>query len=295
MAPDTPLALRIARVSVVAGLCLATLKISVGYWANSLAVIADGIESAGDVVASVILWLGLRFSAEPADENHPYGHGRVEILAGQAIGAFLITSGAILGWQTILHLQQPQSIPRPLALVTVFFSIGVKLFLARWKMRAARRFLSAALEADAANDWLDVLSGVVAICAVALNYWQPQRFPHADSVGSILIAALVIVLGFKVLRDSSWELLDTMPSAEVLAEIRACALSVPGALGIEKCRARKTGLQYHVDLHLEVQPDITVDSAHTISGKVRSAIRQSIPWVADVLIHIEPAPEQNKN
>jgi cation diffusion facilitator family transporter len=285
-------ALRIAQVSIAVGLFLAVVKITSGLMANSLAVIADGVESAGDVVASLILWL--RISAQPPDEDHPYGHGRFEILAGQAIGAFLIATGSLLGWQAIHHLQQTQSPPQPFAIWTVLLSISLKLALARWKHSAAKKFRSAALQADAANDWLDVLSGCIAIIAVGLNLYNPILFSHADAIGGVLIAILVIVLGLQVLRQSSWELLDTMPSPAMLAEIRKCALQVPGALGIEKCLARKTSFQYHVDLHLEVDSQLTVERAHQISGAVRAAIRNNIDWVADVLVHIEPAPSDNR-
>jgi len=294
MSPAIQSSLRIAKLSIATGLFLAVVKITAGYAANSLAVVADGIESAGDVVASIILWLGIRISAKPPDEDHPYGHGRFEILAGQAIGAFLIASGAILGWQAFLHLYQPQVTPSAFAIWTVVLSIAIKLGLARWKKSAAREFRSAALQADAANDWLDVLSGCIAILAVGLNLWNPKIFSHADAIGGVFIAILVVVLGLQVLRRSSWELLDTMPSPEMLAEIKSCARAVPGALGIDKCLARKTGFQYHVDLHLEVAPDLSVEKAHKISGAVRASIRKNISWVADVLIHIEPAPSDNK-
>ena len=295
MAPETSTPLKIARISIAVGLFLAVIKLLAGYFGNSHAVFADGVESAGDVVASLILWLGLRISAEPPDEDHPYGHGRFEILAGQAIGAVLIASGSILAWQSYLHLQQAQVAPQVFAIWTVVISVGMKIALARWKFAAARQFRSAALGATAANDWLDVLSGAIAIIAVGLNLWRPERFSHADAIGGVVIALLVIVLGVNVLRDSSWELLDSMPSEEMLREIRTCALTVPGALGIEQCRARKTGLQYHVDLHLEVNPEMTVDAAHRIGGQVRAAIREQLSWVADVLIHIEPAPGHHRN
>lgn len=288
-------ALKIARVSIGAGLFLAVIKIAAGWMAGSLAVIADGVESAGDVVASFILWLGLRMSAQPPDEDHPYGHGRFEILAGQAIGAFLIGSGVLLGWHAFSHLSAATATPEPFALWTVVLSIVLKLGLARWKRRLALELRSSALAADSANDWLDVLSGLIALAAVGLNVYNPHLFAHADAIGGLLIAVLVVMLGFQALQQSSWELLDTMPSPEMLAEIRAVAMVVPGALAIEKCLARKTGLQYHVDLHLEVDGKLSVEAAHQISGKVRSAIRGNVPWVADVLIHIEPAPSDNKS
>lgn len=294
MTPATTQALRIARVSIFAGLFLAIIKITAGLLAGSLSVLADGIESAGDVVSSLILWFGLRMSAEPPDEDHPYGHGRFEILAGQAIGAFLITTGTLLAWHSLGHLNQPHTIPDTYAIWTLVISIATKLALTRWKRAAARRFRSAALEADSANDALDVLSGLIALTALGLNILNPTLFAHADSIGGLLIALLVVFLGFQVLRQSSWELLDTMPSPAMLDEIRACATRVPGALGIEKCHARKTGFQYHVDLHLEVDPTLTVEAAHQISGAVRRTLRDNIEWVADVLVHIEPAPSDNR-
>jgi cation diffusion facilitator family transporter len=273
---------------------LAIGKVGLGWYTHSFSLVADGIESAGDVVASVILWLGLRIAAEPADENHPYGHGRVEILAGQAIGAFLIASGVLLGRQAIEQMGQTQQAPHVLAVAPLVVSIAVKLLLARKKRMAAVEYRSAAMEADAANDWLDVLSGTIALVALGLNVALPGVFGQADRIGGLLIAGLVVYLGFSVLRQSSWELLDTMPPAGMLEEIRRAALGVEGTLGVEKCRARKTGFQYHVDLHLEVAPELSVREAHEISGAVRSAVKQQVKWVADVLVHIEPAPGENE-
>jgi cation diffusion facilitator family transporter len=281
-------ALRLARLSVMAGLFLAALKISAGWLAGSLAVLADGVESAGDVVASLILWVGLRVAARPADENHPYGHGRYEILAGQSIGVFLVLSGAWLIAGAVHRLGAPRETPQAFALWTLPISILVKLLLAFWKRRQGHAIGSAALQADAQNDWLDVLSGLVAMAALGLNLWQPDRFHDADAWGGAFVGALVVFLGFQVLRDASWALLDTMPAPARVDEVRAAALSVPGAWGIEKVFARKTGFQYHVDLHLEVDPASTVDQAHQVSGAVRRRIRATVPWVADVLIHIEP-------
>ncbi len=287
--PDsTQRALLLARVSVLAGLSLAVLKISAGWLSGSLAVLADGVESAGDVVASIILWIGLRVAARPPDENHPYGHGRYEILAGQSIGVFLVLSGGWLIAGAVHRLGSPREVPQAFAIWTLAVSIVVKLFLARWKRRQGTALGSAALQADASNDWLDVLSGVVAMAALGLTLWQPARFHDADAYGGALVGLLVVFLGVQVLRDASYALLDTMPEPARVAEIRRAALAVPGAWGIEKVFARKTGFQYHVDLHLEVDPASTVDQAHQVSGAVRHRIRAAVPWVADVLIHIEP-------
>jgi cation diffusion facilitator family transporter len=280
----------LARLSAAIGLILAALKTGVGWAAGSIAVIADGFESAGDCVASLILWTGLRIAAKPPDEDHPYGHGRFEILAGQAIGSFLAASGLLLVWGSFSRISGPSEPPRAFAIWTVVVSILVKLALAQWKRRTAKAIHSAALEADAKNDWLDVISGLIAIAALGLNTWDPARFPHADAAGGVLVGILVTALGAQVLREASWQLLDTMPPGAMLEDIRAQAARLEGVRGIEKCRARKTGLQYHVDLHVEVDPAMTVEAAHRIGGRVRQSIRENVPWVADVLIHIEPAP-----
>jgi cation diffusion facilitator family transporter len=168
-------------------------------------------------------------------------------------------------------------------------SVAVKLALAYRKHSTAKRIQSAALAADAKNDWLDVASGLIAMTALALNAWNPARFPDADAVGCIVVGLLVALLGAQVLREASWQLLDTMPPSAMLEEIRGVALAVPGVEGIEKCFARKTGLQYHVDLHVEVAPSMTVAQAHAVGGRVRARVRETVPWVADVMIHIEPA------
>jgi cation diffusion facilitator family transporter len=278
----------IARISIAAGLFLAVTKLAAGWFGNSLSVLADGVESAGDVVASLILWIGIQIAGRPADENHPYGHGRFEILAGQAIGMFLGLSGSWLIWSAWNRIGGVHDTPNSLAIWTLVVSIAVKLLLAQWKKRHAVSLGSAALEADARNDWLDVVSGLTAMLCLGLTLWQPHAFRDADAYGGALVGCLVVILGLKVLRDSSYALLDTMPSEERLEEIRAVAAQVEGAWGIEKVLARKTGFQYHVDLHLEVNPNSTVYQAHQISGAVRRRIREEIPWVADVLIHIEP-------
>lgn len=283
-------ALRIAQWSIGAGVLLAATKLSAGYWGHSLAVLADGVESAGDVVSSSILWIGLQLAAQPADEDHPYGHGRYETLAGQAIGVFLMASGVMLAWQSWLRMAELHRTPHAVALWALLGSILTKFLLARWKRKSAATLNSAALSADAMNDWLDVLSGLIALAAVALNVLDPQRFGHADSIGALLVALLVILLGGQVLYEASLQLIDTMPPPEQLAQIRASALAAPGVLGVDKCRARRTGLTYHVDLHIEVDPHLSVEAGHRIGGIVRSQIRQQLPWVADVLVHIEPAP-----
>lgn len=267
---------------------LAVLKITIGLMAGSTAVVADGLESAGDVLASGFILLGLYIAARPPDENHPYGHGRFETLTGLAVGAFLAIAGIVISWRSLLGVGQVHPPVAQFAVWPLLISIGSKTGLAIFKFRTGRRIDSSALVADAWNDTVDILSGAVALTAVGMALFDPQRFAAADHWGGGIVGLIVVVLGIQVIRETSLHLMDTMPSDRRMNLIRASALGVPGALAVEKCFARKTGLRYHVDLHLEVDPELTVRASHSIAEEVRNHVKKDLPWVADVLIHVEP-------
>jgi cation diffusion facilitator family transporter len=196
----------------------------------------------------------------------------------------------IIGWRSSVVMLGPHHTPLPYAVWPLAVSIVLKFFLSIYKMRTGRKIGSSALIADAWNDAVDILSGGVALVAVGLSLLSPVLFPHADPIGGVLVGAIIIVLGFKVIRETTLHLMDTMPEPNSMNEIRSSAMTVAGALGVEKCFARKTGLRYHVDLHLEVDPDLTVRESHSIAEQVRNKVKGDLPWVADVLVHVEPHP-----
>jgi len=178
--------------------------------------------------------------------------------------------------------------PKAYAIWAMVASVAVKSALAAFKFQYARRTRSEGLRADALNDSIDIVSGLIALTALSLTLYDPRRFLIADHLGGLGVGVIVIFLGMKVVRDTSLQLMDTMPEPGMLAEIRAVAVSVPGALGVEKIFARKTGLHYHVDLHLEVDSDLSVRDSHEIASAVRKQLRERIDWIADVLVHVEP-------
>jgi cation diffusion facilitator family transporter len=169
--------------------------------------------------------------------------------------------------------------------------MAIKSTLAFSKFRVGRLIGSTALVADAWNDSVDLLSALAALAAVALTLSDPERFALADHYGGFVVGVIVVLTGLRVVRDSSLELADTMPAPHLLAEIKRIATQVPRVENVEKCFARKTGLQYHVDLHIEVEPTLTVAESHYIAHKVQEHIVRNVPSVADVLIHIEPTAE----
>jgi len=280
---------RLALVSVCASAALALGSLLAGWLGGSTSVLAAGVEFTGDVFASFVVYFGMLLASRPADKNHPYGHGRVEILAGLLVGLTIAAGGAAICYHA---MQKINEIHPPPALYTLYApaaAVLVKSALGTVKFRVGRRIDSASLVADAWNDTVDILSACAAMLAAWLTISSPDKFLAADHYGGFAVGLIVIVTGLRVARDSSLELLDTMPDGKLIGDIRRAALTVPLVSGVEKCFARKTGLQYHVDLHVEVDPAMTVRESHDVATQVRLRIRESIPAVADVLVHIEPA------
>lgn len=278
----------VALASIFISAALAAVKILVGLKAHSTAVVSDGIESATDVLAASLVLFGLSMAVKPPDAEHPYGHGRLETLSGMAVGLILVATGALIAYESLQRALRSHAAPAAFAIWPVFASILVKSGMWATKRHWGRKLQSSSLAADAWNDGMDMLSGTVALFGVALEALLPGRFGPADEIAGSVVGLIVIFLGVKIIRDTTYQLMDTMPDPRMLKQIKQVAMTVPGALGIEKCFARKTGLQYHVDLHLEVDPDMTVSASHEIATAVREKIRSDLPWVADVLVHVEP-------
>jgi cation diffusion facilitator family transporter len=281
---------RIAAISIGANLALSAAAIVVGRLAGSTSAVAAGVEFAGDVLAAAFVYAGFRIAARPADSGHPYGHGRAEILTGLVLGVVLVLAGVSIATQSLRAYAAVHPPPSIEAVWPLIAAVAVKGALVNVKYRVGRRIRSAALTADAWNDAVDIVSACAALTALGLTLYDPSRFLAADHFGGFAVGVIVIATGVRVTRDTSLELMDTMPDAQLMDTIRASAQRVGEVRGVEKCFARKTGLRYHVDLHLEVDPQTSVADGHAIAERVRQRIRRDVPEVADVLVHVEPAP-----
>jgi cation diffusion facilitator family transporter len=279
---------RVAVLGMVVSAALAVAKITVGLAGHSAAVVSDGFESAGDVFASGFVLLGLTLAAKPPDLDHPYGHGRIETLTGLLIGLTLTAAGVLISAASFEHLGQPRESIEAFVIAPLIVSAVAKAALAFYKFHHGRKLRSAALAADAWNDSMDIVSALAALAAVGLTLEDPVRFFNADRFGGIAVGMIVVLTGVRVARDTAMQLIDTMPDPQRMDEIRAAAATVAGVRGVEKCFARKTGLRYHVDLHLEVDPEMTVRHSHEIAHNVQLRIKEKVDWVADVLVHVEP-------
>ena len=280
---------RLALVSIAVSVALASLSIAVGLDAGSASVVAIGVEFAGDVLASAVVLVGLRVASRPPDDNHPYGHGRIETVAGLLVGLVLVMAGAGIAWRAVTGLSPQPTVPAFSAVVVLLVAIVARSAMAMQKFRVARQIGSLALRSDAWNDSVDILSAITGLVAVLLARSFPDSLLAADRAGAMVVGAIVVATGLGLTRTATLDLADTMPDPGMLADISRVALGVPGVAAVEKQFARKTGLQYHIDLHVEVDPEMSVRESHRIAHDVQKRITSALPWVAAVLVHVEPA------
>jgi len=281
---------RVALAGMLVSGALAVVKIWAGLAGHSASALADGLESAGDVFSSGLVLAAMTLAVKPADAEHPYGHGRAEILTGLLIGLVLTATGALITYGSAIRIGEPGEPVSAFVFWPLAGSLVAKSILAGVKFSYSRKLQSDALRADAWNDSMDTLSAIVALAAVGMAVRWPSRFLEADRVGGMVIGLIVVAVGVRVAYDTALQLMDTMPAEAYVNQIREVASTVPGARGVEKCYARKTGLRYHVDLHLEVDSQMTVRQSHEIAHQVQERILERLDWVAAVLVHVEPAP-----
>lgn len=281
---------RVTLLSILASALLASANVIVGLVAGSTSVVAAGLDFAADVLASTFVLVGMLIASKPADSDHPYGHGRYETLAGLVVGIILAAGGILICWRSLQRVSEAHDPPTAYAVWPLIGAILVRSTMSTIKFRIGRRIHSTSLVADAWNDAVDILAAMAALVALSLTLHDPSQLLAADHYGGFTVGLVVIFTGLMVMRDTSLDLTDAMADRDALEQIRRVALSVPGVIGVEKCFARKSGLQRHVDLHLEVDPNLTVWESHDIATLTRNRLREQLDWIADVLVHVEPAP-----
>lgn len=275
-------------VGVFINAVLAAVKIVGGIVGNSGALIADGIESSADVVSSLVVWGGLRISLKPADEDHPYGHGKAEPLAAAAAAVALVAAAAVITVESVKQILTPHETPRWYTLVILAGVVTVKLLLSRFVSDAGETVESTALKTDALHHLSDAITSAAAFIGISIGLIGGAGYESADDWAALVACLVITYNGVNLFRSAVDELLDAAPSKEYEEKIRAVAKKVDGVFDIEKCRIRKSGLHRLIDIHVEVDGNLPVWKGHEIAHRVKDALLASEHGVADVLVHIEP-------
>jgi cation diffusion facilitator family transporter len=280
--------MRATFIGLAVNVFLSATKMVAGVVGHSHALVADACESLTDIFSSIIVWRGVVVAAEPADEDHPYGHGKAEPLAAAAVSGILLSVAGWIAVEALRNLGQPRPAPKIFTLLVLFGVIVIKESLFRFVSREAALVENSAVRADAWHHRADAITSIAAAIGISTALIGGEKFAWADDAAAMAAACVIAWNGCRLLRSTFGDLMDTAPDPEIRNEIRRLAETVPGVARVEKCFVRKMGCQFYVDMHVEVDPQMTVLRSHEIAHAVKDKIRAAMPAVNDVLIHIEP-------
>ena len=280
---------RLALIGLAVNVAFAFIKITAGIFGNAYALIADGIESALDAAGSIVIWGGLRFAARPPDATHPYGHGKAEPLAAVVVALGVLAAAAVLAFASVREIFLPHHGPAPFTLFVLVIAVVVKETLFRSVSRLGRATESTAITTDAWHHRADAVISMAAALGISIALVGGEKWQRADDYAALLACAIIATTGARLLGPALREILDTAPRGEIIENVRRAARSVRGVIDLDKCFVRKMGVSYYVDLHVQVNGNISVHEGHAVAHRVKDAIRATDPRIVDVLVHVEPA------
>ncbi len=281
-------AIKAIYLSIFGNIGLAFTKGFAGYFGNSYALIADAIESTTDVFASILVLFGIKYANRPADENHPYGHGRAEALVTFAVVGFLVISATIIAYESIQNIMTPHKTPEKFTLIVLGVIVIIKEVFYRIVSKRSDETNSSSLKADAWHHRSDAITSLMAFIGIAIAIYMGPGYENADDWAALLASGFIVYNAYLIFRPALGEILDEHLYDHVVLKIREVALNVEGVIDTEKCFVRKTGMTYLVDLHLIVDGGLSVKAGHEIAHKLKDTIQKELPEIADVLIHVEP-------
>jgi len=274
-------------LAVNAGLGVA--KLAAGLLVGSFALLSDAVNSLGDTLTSIVVWFALCYAQRPPDAEHPYGHTRAEAIAASNLALIIILSAFAIGWKTVTNFNAPmEQLPPLWALALAGFNVVVKEGLYQYKRRVGERTGSMAVVANAWDHRADALCALVVLIGLAATRWGGHDWAWADKVAALIIVAAILWSATGLFCQSSSELMDLQADEQILDRIRRIAASIPEIRHVETLWVRKSGLEYFVDIHIEVDPQMTVSEGHRIGHLLKDRLLDEIHILRDVLVHLEP-------
>jgi cation diffusion facilitator family transporter len=281
-------AIKATYFSLIGNASLAVIKGLAGFFGNSYALIADAIESTTDIFSSFLVLFGIKYSSRPADENHPYGHGRAEPLITFIVVGFLITSATIIAYESILNIGTPHELPKSWTLIVLGLIIVWKEISFQLVMKKSIETNRSSLKADAWHHRSDAITSVAAFIGISIALFLGKGYESADDWAALFASGFILYNSYLIFRPALSEIMDEHLYDDLVEEIRTVSHKVKGVIDTEKCFIRKAGMKYHVDLHAIVDATISVKEGHDISHRLKDTLREEIPQLGHVLIHIEP-------
>lgn len=280
-----------ALLGIFVNLGLAFTKGSAGLLGNSVALVADGLESIADVLSGLVVYFGLKVAAKPPDADHPYGHGKAEPMAAVVVSLALTAAALGIIYGGIREITASQGRPAPYTLVVLAGVLIIKELLFRHVASVGESIESLAVKSDAWHHRSDALTSAFAFIGISIALLGGPGWEAADGWAALCAALVILYNAWKQLRPAILELTDIAPHPSIEAQVRAIAVQVLGIIALDKCFVRKMGFSFYVDLHIVVNGELTVREGHLLSHKVEDEVLRALPQVAEVLVHVEPEEE----
>lgn len=279
---------RASWIAVISNALLAALKISVGLFAGSLALVGDGIDSASDIATSLITLLTARLISRPPNLKFPYGYRKADAVASKALSFIIFFAGAQLTISTVLQFidGKEKTLPDPIAIYVVIVSIVAKLALSYYLLRTGKKVESSMLLANGRNMRNDVFISVSVL--LGLFFTLVLQMPIIDSIFALLIGLYIMKTAFDIFMETNTELMDGVDDSGIYKKIIDAIALVEGAENPHRLRVRKTANHYIIGLDIEVDPELKIAEGHRIAKKVENSLKKTLGNVYDILVHVEP-------
>lgn len=283
--------IRAAQLGVFVNALLAVAKLLAGVIGNSYALIADAVESGTDIFSSLIVMSGLRFARRDPTDDFPFGFGRAETLATSVVALMLLGAAVGIAIESVREILTPHHLPAPWTLAVLATVVTIKWLIGRWVQNVGTEIGSRAVEADAWHHLSDAFTSTAAFIGISIALWGGKGWEPADDWAALVAAGVIAYNGLAMLRPALRDLMDATPGGDIVTRIRTIAEGVPDVLAIEKLLVRRSGMVYHVAIHVQASPKMALADAHSLGGRVKAAIREAVPQVNGVLVHMEPFVE----
>ncbi|MEH6989071.1 cation diffusion facilitator family transporter [Cytobacillus firmus] len=287
-----------AIIGIVGNIILAALKWGIGVYSGSKALVADAVHSASDVAGSFAVYLGLRAAKQPPDEDHPYGHGKAELIAAIIVAVLLFLVGIEIGKSSFESFFSPIEPPKAIAIAAVVVSIIVKEAMFRYKYNLGKKLNSDALIVNAYEHRSDVYSSIAALigigCAIIGGRMGIEWLEYADPVAGLIVSLMILQMAWRLGKESIHSTLDHVLHEEDTLEMRKTAESVDHVKRIDELHAREHGHYVIVDIKVSVDPNMTVEDGHRVGKEVKRKLLQ-LENVQNVFVHINPYSKEHIN
>lgn len=279
---------RSAQLGMITNAALALVKLLAGVFGNSYALIADAVESSADIFSSLIVWGGLRIASRDPDDDYPFGYGKAETVASFTVALMLLGAAVGIAVEAIREIITPHHSPAPWTLIVLVTVVIVKGLLARKVGAVGEEVGSSAVRADAWHHMSDAITSAAAFIGISIAVWKGPGWEAADDWAALVASVVIAYNGVAMLRTSMRDLMDRHPGEDITTPVRRVAEGVPGVAAIEKLLVRRSGISFHVEIHVQANPAMTLADSHALGGLVKSTIREAQPRVRGVLVHMEP-------